>query len=307
MFEAFAIGPFIFWTRLLFLLVGIWLSTEFFLRLARSAHLSIQHFTDARWIYVVAFLFFGRFAAIVAQYRVYLRDPLRIFIFSDGGFSFLGAAAGIAIVLYRMTWRQRATFLQWLDVLTPATTFGLVFDWLGKFFAGHDYGKPTDMFWGVTYDTIGVRYTVPIHPVQLYYALFFFVLTFLLLVIRKRAHRAGAITLAGIILGSIATFAFEYFRGDFSIPVFATKVDFAVLIALFLSLGVFAAIELKLSQRVMLIYQGGLLLVFGSYVISRSWLQFATHELRFSQLLAVLALLATTVYVLVQRRKYPYL
>lgn len=307
MFEAFQIGPFIIWTRLVFFLVGLWLATKFFLRLAESAHLSLQHFKSYSLNYLASFLFFGRLFAIIAEYRVYRLEPLRVFIFWDGGFSLLGGAMGIAVVLSFVTRLHRATFLQWLDVLLPATTFALSFDWLGKFAAGTAYGKPTDMFWGVTYNTIGVRYTVPVHPVQLYYAVFFFFLTFLLLVIRKHEKRAGSETLWGLALATVATFVFEYFRGDFGIPVFATKLDFAVLLLLFLSLGVFASVEVTLSAKGALIYTSVLTVALGSYVILRNWLPFVTIELRFSQFLAILSLLAAVVYVVVHRRKYPHL
>jgi cytochrome c-type biogenesis protein CcmH/NrfF len=47
--------------------------------------------------------------------------------------------------------------------------------------------------------------------------------------------------------------------------------------------------------------------VFGGYILLRPWLEFASYELRLSQLLAVLALLATVVYVVVHRRRYPHL
>lgn len=307
MFEAFAIGPFFFWTRLVFLLLGVWLSTEFFLRLAQSANLSFSHLRDRALHYMIAFLIGGRFVAIFANYRAYIREPLRLFIVWDGGFSYLGGAMGIGCVLYLATRNQRATFLQWLDVLLPATCFGLFFDWLGKFFAGQAYGRPTDMFWGVTYDTLGVRYVVPVHPVQLYFAVAFLLLTFLLLIIRKKSKRAGAETLFGIVCAALITYFFEYFRGDFSIPVFATQLDFFVLVCMFMSLGIFAAIEVSLSKTSLMVYQTLLLLVFGGYLISRSWLSLPTLELRFSQFLSVLAILGAVVYVVVHRRKYPHL
>src|SRR3989339_695362 len=249
MFQAFPFGPFLIWTSVVFLLIGIWVSTEFFLRLASAANLSLQHFREHAWLYLLAFLAGGRFFAIVAQYRVYWNDLLRIFIVWDGGFSFLGGAIGIGIVLFWATRNHRATFLQWLDVLLPATMLGSTFSWLGLFFAGHSYGKPTDVFWGVTYESISVRYAVPIHPVQLYYAIF----------------------------------------------------------SLFVSLGVFAVIELMLSRRSLFLFEGALLVVFGGYALLRSQLPLETHELRFSQFLAVLALLATVVYVVVHRRRYPHL
>ncbi len=307
MFEAFAVGPFLVWTRVVFLLIGIWLSIDFFLRLSVSAHLSIQHFRDKAWLYLLAFLGGGRIFAMIAEYRAYLKDPLRIFIVWDGGWSFIGGAIGVGLLLWWVSRTHRATFLQWLDALVPATSLGLFFDWVGKFVSGHAYGRPSDMFWAVTYDAINVRYTVPIHPVQLYYALLFLILTFVLLVIRKRSKRAGEETLIGIVCASLLTFGLEYFRGDFTIPVFATKLDLLVLVILFVSLGVFAIVELKLTQKSIMIYQSALVACFTLYIIIRRFLHLPTHELRFTQFLAIVALLATIVYVTVHRRKYPHL
>jgi phosphatidylglycerol---prolipoprotein diacylglyceryl transferase len=306
-FEAFEIGPFIIWTHLLFLVIAIWLSAEFFFRLAQSAGLSLQHFRDKAVWYLGGFALGGRLFAIIAEYRAYFKDPLSMLMVNDGSFSLLGASIGVAIVLYVLRRTSRTTFLQWLDVLLPATTFGLAFEWIGKFAAGQAYGAPTDVFWGVTYDAINVRYAVPVHPVQLYYAAFFFLLTFILLVVRKNAQRAGAETLSGIIAASIATFTFENFRGDFAIPVFATQFDFVLLILLFVSLGTFAAVELRLTQRMAILFELLTTLLCAAYLILRPSLPFQTFELRFSQLLAVLALLATVVYVVVHRRRYPHL
>lgn len=311
MFEAFQIGPFIIWTHLLFLLLGLWLSSEFFFRLAQSAGLSLQHFKDYAIWHLIAAVIGGRLFAIIEQYRVYLKpdDPFRFLFLHDGNFSFLGAAAGIALVLYIARGSSRTTFLQWLDVLLPATCFGMSFNWIGKFASGQAYGTPTDMWWGMTYDASNVRFAVPVHPVQLYYALFFFVLTFFLLIVRKHAKRAGAETLAGIVLASLATYVFEYFRGDFSIPVFATKLDFIVLCLVFISLGVFVLLAEKqrITPRAAIITEVVGMAVCAIYLFVRPWLDFETFELRFSQLLSVLALLAAVVYVTVHRRRHPHL
>lgn len=308
MFEAFQIGPFILWTHTLFLLLGIWIATDFFLKLAVSAGLSLQVFRDHRYWSAVAFILGGRIVAILSEFRVYERDPLRAFILWDGNFSFAGAAAGIAVLLFIATRGSRTTFLQWLDVLLPATTLGLAFDWLGKFTAGQAYGAPTDVFWAVTYDAPNVRYAVPIHPVQLYYAVFYLVLTFVLLIVRKRARRAGAETLAGIAAAAVATMFFELFRGDFVGMVFATHLDFLVLILLFISLGVLAIIELRVSARALMTYAAILSVLSLGYVAARPWIALPTAlELRSNQFVAVLALLASVVYVVVHRRRYPHL
>ncbi len=307
MFEAFQFGPVTIWLRLSFLLIGTWLSAEFLFRLAASANLSLQSLKDdAKW-HLLAFVLGGRILAVIGQYQTYTKDLLRIFIVWDGSFSFLGGAIGVALVLFWSSRNQRVTFLQWLDVLLPATTFGLAFDWFGMFLSAQSYGKPTNVPWGVVMDTISVRYTVPIHPVQLYYALFYIVLTFALLLIRRYSKRAGAETLLGIIMASVAVFFFEFLRGDFSIPVFAKLTDFIFLGCLFGSLGVLALIEHKLSEKVNAMYGGAVAVLTFAYVLSRSWLELPQYQLRFSQVLSILALLATVVYVVVHRRKYPHL
>lgn len=307
MFEAFEFGPMILWMHVVFLLLAILLSTEFFLRLAGSASLSIQSIKDnAKW-HLLAFLLMGRFMAVVSDYQAYLRHPGRILIVWDGGFSFLGAALGIAFVLFLSTRMQRATFLQWLDVLLPAATLGMAIDWVGMFLSAQAYGKPTNIPWAVAMDTFNVRYTVPIHPVQLYYALFYLVLTFVLLLIRKYSKRAGAETLFGIIASSIAVFLFEFLRGDFGIPVFAMLTDFVFLGCLIGSLGVLALIEQRLSERANLMYGSIVAVATFAYVGFRPWIDLLQYQLRFTQVLAILALLATIVYVVVHRRKYPHL
>lgn len=307
MFQAFEIGPFLIWSRVIFVCLGILLSTELFLRLAESANLSLQHFRDRGFWYMLAFVAGARLIGMLGEYKVYVRDPLRTFWINDGTFSFLGGAIGVGVLLYFATRGSRTTFLQWLDALLPAACLGMVFSNLGSFFSGEAYGSPTDVFWGVTYDSLNVRYTIPIHPVQIYYALFFFALTFLLLIVRKREKRVGSETLFGIVAACAGTFLLETFRGDFSIqPIFATGADFAVYGLLFLSLGVFAAIELKINNTLALAYQIFLVVFTGGYMLLRPTLEFPTFELRLSQLLSVLALLITVVYVVVERRRHPY-
>lgn len=307
MFEAIQFGPVTVWMRMLFLLIAIWMSTEFFFRLSRAAGLSLQTIKqDARW-HFAAFLFGGRLFAVIGDYQSYVRHLFRIFIVWDGNFSFVGGAIGIGVVLFVTSIRHRATLLQWLDVLLPAVTFGLAFDWIGMFLSATAYGKPTNMIWGVTYDTIGVHYTVPIHPVQLYYAIFYFVLTFILLLVRKYSRRAGAETLLGIAALSLMIVCFEFFRGDFGIPVYAKMTDFLFTAALIVSLGILASIEHRLHQRSQYAYAIIVSIATMIYVTVRSRIDLPLYQLRFSQLLAILALLSSVVYVVVHRRKYPHL
>ncbi|MBI3816489.1 hypothetical protein HY285_03025, partial [Candidatus Peregrinibacteria bacterium] len=62
-----------------------------------------------------------------------------------------------------------------------------------------------------------------------------------------------------------------------------------------------------LTERGFLLYQAALGISVTGYLFLRPWLDLETFELRISQLLSLLALLVTIVYVVVERRRYPHL
>ena len=305
MFEAFQLGPLLFRSHILFLFLGVWLGAEVFFRLASRDGLHIVRLQkEGLWL-VLSFLLGGRLVGMLLLYRMYGQDPLRIFVLWDGVFSMSGALAGLVIALYVITWKARGQFLRWLDALLPAASIMLGFEWLGRFLGSLSYGKPTDLPWGVTVESMSVRYTVPIHPVQLYYALFFFALAILLLFMKKKRH-IGIVTLLGVVGACVGVILLEFLRGDFAVTVFAKLSDFVFLALLFVSLGAIAVFERKISHRYSLI--NSVLLGIGTvaYLLLRPWITVISVEWRFSQFLAVLAMIATVVYVVVHRWKYPH-
>ena len=308
MFEAIPLGPFLFRTHTIFLLIGVLLSVGLFLRIAEREGLQIQNFLIHSHWYLLAFLLGGRLFAMLVLYRVYIQDPLRIFILWDGVFSYLGGVFGVCIALFFFTWKQRTTYLQWLDVIAPAAMLGWTCDWIGRFFGNVSYGRPTDVLWGVEVHSIQVRYTVPIHPVQIYYAIALVGITFLLFVLRKQPERrAGLTTFVAILLGAISVLLFEFLRGDFAVIVFAKLSDFLLLALLFASMGIVIAFEKRISPRYSLMNSVGIGIATVIYLGIRSWIPIASVEWRFSQFLAVLAVIGVTVYVVAHRWKYPHL
>jgi len=306
MFEAFQFGPLLFRSHTFLLLVGLWLGMELFFRYAARDGLHVGLFLQKGLQFLLSFLLGGRLLGVLLLYRVYMQDPMRILIVWDGVFNIVGGLIGLGIALYIFTLNQRGAFLRWMDAFLPASTVILGFEWFGRFLGSLSYGKPTDMPWGVTVESIGVRYTVPIHPVQLYYALFFFALAFLLLVLKKR-RAAGIVTIVGVVVGCVGVLLIESLRGDFAVTVFAKLSDFAFLALLFISLGTIAVFERKISHRYSII--NSILVGIGTmtYLLLRPWITVASVEWRFSQFLAVLAMIATVVYVVMHRWKYPQL
>lgn len=307
MFPVLPLGPLEISIPLVFFLLAFVLSWELFLRLAEAEHLSLTPlWRQGPWL-LLAYLLGGRLVAVVSLYQIYLADLLRIVVIWDGNFSFLGGGLGFAVGLFLVIQNQRSTFLQWFDALLPALTLGIAVNWFGEFFGGTSYGRPTNLPWGVIFEGFGVRYTVPVQPVQIYAAVFFLLLTLLLLTVRMYRWRAGAETIVGVTIGGVGAFLLEFLRGDFAITVFAKVTDFLLLVALFGSLGIVALLEQRPSDRATRLYAVVLVVVTVLYLVFRPWITIAEVEWRLSQFLYVLAMIATAVYVVVHRWKYPHL
>ena len=106
------------------------------------------------------------------------------------------------------------------DLCAPAIALGQGIGRIGCFFAGDDYGRPSNVRWAVTLTDPdaarvgGAPLGVPLHPVQLYESLVCFALFIFLWWLSKRQQFDGEIILTYAALYAVARFVLEYFRGD---------------------------------------------------------------------------------------------
>jgi phosphatidylglycerol---prolipoprotein diacylglyceryl transferase len=140
--------------------------------------------------------------------------PLTDLLFARGGLSWYGGliggvGAGLVYIIVR-GWPIVAT----LAAATPALAFGHAIGRIGCFLVGDDYGRPTDLPWGVAFPEGLPPTTVRVHPTQVYEAIGLGVLGWLLL----RWRRSGvpdAIVLGRYLLAAgTLRFAIEFIRVD---------------------------------------------------------------------------------------------
>lgn len=144
-----------------------------------------------------------------------LKSIFKIISVWDKGLSFWGAVIGIAIAFVKYTKREGEPTFKWLDNLSISVFLGMVFGYIGAFFDGINYGTPTTLPWGVTFESIEIQYTMEIHPTQLYGALFLIILTAILAILFIKNKLAnGNIMMFGIISYSVFRFFEEFLRGD---------------------------------------------------------------------------------------------
>lgn len=146
-----------------------------------------------------------------------LRTIWNFFSIWDQGFSFWGALLGFTIALLYRLRRSEENSWKWLDALTVPLIIGMGIGSLGAFLGGNAYGRPTDLIWGIRYEVYSVKYTVPVHPVQIYSILIFMVILFMKRWLNSQTDfftREGNSTLYYTTSMSLSLFILEFFRGD---------------------------------------------------------------------------------------------
>lgn len=138
--------------------------------------------------------------------------PLSDLLFSRAGLSWYGGliggvGAGIAAILY-----MREPLIPTLSAATPALAIGHMLGRIGCFLVGDDYGEPSSLPWAVAFPKGAPPTDVPVHPTQIYEALFLAGLAWLL--IRTRRTGAADSTVLGLyfLLAGGFRFLVEFIR-----------------------------------------------------------------------------------------------
>lgn len=145
--------------------------------------------------------------------QFYLRNPLEILRIWEGGLASHGAAIGILIALWAFVRRTPGVPFSWVaDHVAVVIPLSAMFVRIGNFFNSEILGRPADVRWSVVFDRID---QVPRHPVQLYEALTYLLLFFIMLYIYRRGSMlAQPGKQAGFMLTILFTvrFVLEFFK-----------------------------------------------------------------------------------------------
>jgi phosphatidylglycerol---prolipoprotein diacylglyceryl transferase len=133
-------------------------------------------------------------------------------LFSRGGLSWFGGlvgGVGAALVYFLI---NGYPLVRTIAAATPALAAGHAIGRIGCFLVGDDYGRPTDLPWGVAFPRGLPPTTDRVHPTQLYEAAFLAVLTVLL--VRWRRHGVTDQVVLGryLALAGAARFLIEFIR-----------------------------------------------------------------------------------------------
>jgi phosphatidylglycerol:prolipoprotein diacylglycerol transferase len=139
-------------------------------------------------------------------------QPVADLLFSRGGMSWFGGLiGGVGTGLWLLR-RHRVPLVSGLAAATPALALGHAIGRVGCFLVGDDYGRPTELPWGVAFPEGLPPIDVPVHPTQLYET--FLLVALAAFLVRWRRTGVGDAVVLGryLIAAGAIRFAIEFIR-----------------------------------------------------------------------------------------------
>jgi len=222
-FENFKVNSQIFCT-----LIGLFIFCYLIVFLGKKSRLRLQFFLDHMAGLLIWGLIFGRIFTVVSNYQIYFAglDWQSVYklvaIWMDKELSILGFVFGVFIFMKRQTYLYQELFARWADVLSIASLALLGFFNIGAFLYGSNYGRLTDSFFGVTFNSSVVKYTSAVYPTQILATVYCFGIAawcYNLFQKYRNKHDGYIFLQAGFLFFSFRTLE-SFFRGDDTIYLF---------------------------------------------------------------------------------------
>jgi len=138
--------------------------------------------------------------------------PFISLLLSRGGLSWFGGfLGGVGAGLWALR-RRRISIVPALSAAAPALAIGHAIGRIGCFLVGDDYGRPTDVPWGVAFPKGLPPTTIPVHPTQLYEAVGLAAIAWLLIRWRRKGISDIVVFARYLILAGTLRFAIEFVR-----------------------------------------------------------------------------------------------
>lgn len=192
-------------------------------RLSQRFQINTNFFLgNVLWFFLSGF-FFSRLLYIIANWDeshlALFQGPIRFFFMSDYNFSLMGGVLGFMAVLFYQLRKFKLSSRKYIDAVVLAFLFAAVVGYIGAFFGGQVYGKPTDSFFGILYTNPDSHspYSSPLLPLALLYSLVSFVLFVILYFVRLFVKIEGFVGYLGMMLFATILLIAETYNGGMDI------------------------------------------------------------------------------------------
>jgi phosphatidylglycerol:prolipoprotein diacylglycerol transferase len=222
------IGPITIYSLWIMIAIGFFASLLIINKLVQKNRMKLSFLADHSLVIFFGGLILSRIIYVFRDFNTYfnnfsLDSVPQLFYVWDKGLSVWGGVLGIALTLIYFCHKSGEDKFKWLDIATIAILAALAFGNIGAFLDGRNYGRETNLPWGVMIENS--IYAVPIHPTQIYAAIYCGLLSVGLFKLfdSKIAKVSGNISIIGLGLYSFFRFLEEFLRGDESTVYFGLR------------------------------------------------------------------------------------
>jgi phosphatidylglycerol:prolipoprotein diacylglycerol transferase len=151
-------------------------------------------------------------AKVVWAIEFHKEAPFLSLLLSRGGLSWFGGfVGGVGAGLWSLH-RRRIPIIAALAAAAPALAVGHAIGRLGCFLVGDDYGRPTNLPWGIAFPQGLPPTFVPVHPTQLYEAAGLVVIAWALIRWRRNQLSDVLVFARYLVLAGSLRFLIEFIR-----------------------------------------------------------------------------------------------
>jgi phosphatidylglycerol:prolipoprotein diacylglycerol transferase len=245
----FKIGPIQIHTYGFMIALGFFAALTTVRRLAARSNMNPDFAADTAFWLLVMGLIGARLLFVITRWQDYAADPLAVLRIWEGGLVFFGGP--LLALPWGFWWakKHKMSFWKVIDIYLPALALGHAFGRLGCVAAGCCYGRPTELPWGIRFQSDLVEPTlrgIPLHPVQLYEFTALMTLFAGLLWVHRHRRFDGQVGITYLLAYPFIRTITETFRGDF---VRGFVFGGVLSTSQFISLGFFATGALLLWNR----------------------------------------------------------
>ncbi len=164
------------------------------------------------WVVVIAAIIGGILGAKIHYLLIHPAEwPENLW--SGRGLVWFGGLFGAILVICVVTLFSKERLAAVADGSAFALAVGYAVGRMGCFLVGDDYGKPTDLPWGIAFPKGSPPTDVPVHPTQLYEILAsLLIFAIMVWLISPRVKREGAIFFIYLVLAGIERLLVEFVR-----------------------------------------------------------------------------------------------
>jgi phosphatidylglycerol:prolipoprotein diacylglycerol transferase len=193
------------------ILLGVWMAVA---RAERYKLAANATYTTASLAVLVALL-----GAKLTHWLIHRSTLLPSAMISSAG-TFLGGFLLACLATAICARRAKISLWRLADSFAPSLALGVAIVRVGCLAASCDYGKPTDLPWGVVFTNpvaaqlSGVPLGARLHPSQLYESVLGLLILGVLLILQRKRRPPGFLILAFATIYSVGRFLLEFLRGD---------------------------------------------------------------------------------------------